>query len=90
MELILVQLLLLAPVGYLALQVIILRRWRGGFRLAAALPCLGWLIWAARFVHDVSLDPTSHNLFPFEMLIGVIASLGYLGVLAVLRRLLTA
>ena len=63
-----------------------LRRWASGWRMAAALPLLGRAVWVATFAWDVSLDPTSHNLFPFEILIGAGAALLYLGCLAVIRR----
>ena len=39
-------------------------------------------MWVARFAWDTTLDPTSHNLFPFEILIGAAAALLYLAVLA--------
>ena len=41
----------------------------------------------AKFAWDVTLDPTSHNLFPFELLIGAGMALLYLCCLALLRRL---
>ena len=81
-------LLLGIPVGYFWLQVCLLRRWAGEWRVAAALPAIGWLVWLAGFVRDVSVDPTSHNLFPFEILIGVALAGLYLGALALARRLL--
>ena len=65
----------------------LLRRWAGAWRLAAGLPLLGWAIWGGNFARDVTRDPTSHNLFPFEVLIGAGMALLYLGGLAVLRRL---
>ncbi len=88
MEYILVQLLPAVPIGYGLLQVLALRRWQGGFRLAAAAPLPGWAVWLAKFLYDVAIDPTSHNLFPFEILIGATVSLVYLSILTVLRRLL--
>ena len=36
---------------------------------------------------DVTVDATSHNLFPFELLIGTSGALLYLCCLALLRRL---
>jgi hypothetical protein len=75
------------PLAYAGLQVLVLRRWAGGWRLAAALPVLGWTLWAANFAYDVGRDPTSHNLFPFEVLMGAVAAAGYLGCLALLRRI---
>ena len=80
--------LLAVPAAYLWLQLRLLRRWAGAWRLAAALPAIGWSVWLAGFVRDVAADPTSHNLFPFEILIGVVAALVYLALLAISRRLL--
>jgi hypothetical protein len=85
MELLGFMVLLGVPLGYLALQLRLLRRWRGGWRLAAGAPLPIWLIWVARFAWDTTLDPTSHNLFPFEILIGAAAALLYLAVLAGIR-----
>ena len=80
-------LLLAAPVVYALVQIRALRRWAGAWRIAAGLPLLGWGIWGGNFARDVTRDPTSHNLFPFEVLIGAGMALLYLGGLAVLRRL---
>ena len=79
-------LLLAVPIGYVVAQTMLLRRWAGAWRLAAALTLPLWAAWATSFVRDVNLDPTSHNLFPFEILIGSVASLIYLGGLSVIRR----
>ena len=43
-----------------------------------------------RIVVDVARDPTSHNLWPFELLMWGAASVGILGALAVARRLARA
>jgi hypothetical protein len=75
------------PIAYLALQLRILTRWTGGFRTAALLPPALWAVWAAVFAFNVMRDPTSHNLFPFELLIGALLSLAYLGCLALVRTL---
>ena len=75
-------------VAYLAAQACCVIRWRGGWRLAAGLPLLGWAVWGGLFARDVTADPTSHNLFPFEIMIAVTAALVYLGVLAVARHML--
>ena len=55
--------------------------------MAAALPLPRWAVWVATFARDLGLDRTSHNLFPFEILIGAGTSLLYLGSLAVGRWL---
>ena len=85
MELLGFAILLGVPLGYLALQARLLHRGHGGWRLAAGAPLPIWLMWIARFAWDTTLDPTSHNLFPFEILIGAAAALLYLAVLAGLR-----
>ncbi|MGH8216481.1 MAG: hypothetical protein ACREPZ_12430 [Rhodanobacteraceae bacterium] len=43
-------------------------RWRGGWRLAAAVPAaiMGFVV--LRLIVDTARDPTSHNLWPFEIL----------------------
>jgi hypothetical protein len=82
--------LLGVPLGYLALQLRALRRWQGRGRLAAGLPLLGWAMWGLILARDVLRDPSSHNLFPFEILLGALAALAYLGLVAGLRRLLRA
>jgi hypothetical protein len=87
MDLVFPLLFLGIPLAYLVLQVCALSRWDGTFRLAAALPVLGWLLWGANFAVDVTRDPTSHNLFPFEILIGAVVATVYLGLLAIFRRL---
>jgi len=63
-------------------------KWRGGWRLAAALPIaiMGFVV--ARIVVDTSQDPTSHNLWPFEILMFGAASVAIVVVLVVARRLL--
>lgn len=63
-------------------------KWRGGWRVAAALPIamMGFVV--ARIVVDTAQDPTSHNLWPFEILMFGAASVAAVAVLALARRLL--
>jgi hypothetical protein len=42
-------------------------RWPRAARALWLLPGLGYLGWALLFFGDVLRDPTSHNLWPFEM-----------------------
>lgn len=44
-------------------------RWRGGWRLAAAVPAAAMAFVVLRIVIDTTRDPTSHNLWPFEIVI---------------------
>ena len=50
-----------------------------------ALMLLGWAGWGGMLARDLATDPTSHNLFPFEIMIGVALALAYLGCLALVR-----
>jgi hypothetical protein len=74
-------------VGSAAAPAWALWKWRGGWRLAAALPAgvIGFVI--LRIIIDTARDPTSHNLWPFEILIWGSLSLAAMAVLALARRL---
>jgi hypothetical protein len=75
-------------IGGVALPVRALRRWHGGWRLAAALPALWVGLVVLRIVLGTALDPTSHNLWPFELLQASVVSLVAIGALTAGRRLL--
>jgi len=74
----------------LAAPIWAMRRWRGGWRLAAAVPLalLGFVI--LRIVAGTAIDPTSHNLWPFEILLTGLIGLGILTLLALARRFVSA
>ena len=44
-----------------------LRRSRGGWRIAAAAPVVMMALVVLRILVDAARDPTSHNLWPFEI-----------------------
>lgn len=71
--------------SYVVAQYFALKRWTGGLRIAAAMPLPLWLVWGAVLVADLLRDPTSHNLFPFEILLGAIVALLYLAFLRLVR-----
>jgi hypothetical protein len=62
-------------------------KWRGGWRLAAMVPAAVMAFVVLRIVIDTARDPTSHNLWPFEILIWGGASAAAIGALALARRL---
>ncbi|MCD6679868.1 MAG: hypothetical protein LT102_04305 [Burkholderiaceae bacterium] len=62
------------------------RRWRGGWRIAAAVPAIMMAFVVLRIVLGTARDPTSHNLWPFEILLAGVASTGAVVVLVVLHR----
>ncbi len=63
------------------------RRWRGGWRVAAAVPIVVMAFVVLRLVVGVAADPTSHNLWPFEILQAGALSIVFMLVLFVARRL---
>jgi len=72
---------LLAP---LAMSAWAAWKWRGGWRLLGTLPGAWMAFVALRIVVDGMRDPTSHNLWPFEVLIfGVPCTLAMLAMFAV-------
>jgi hypothetical protein len=44
-------------------------RWRGGWRVAAMVPTALMAVVLLRLIIGTAIDPTSHNLWPFELLI---------------------
>lgn len=63
-----------------------LRRWDGGWRVAAAVPAVMIGFVALRIIVGVTDDPTSHNLWPFEILQVGALSLVVIGVLMAARK----
>ena len=65
-------------------------KWQGGWKIAAALPAtlMGFVV--LRIFVDTARDPTSHNLWPFEILQSGVGALATIVVLKVLRRVLGA
>lgn len=60
-------------------------RWRGGWRLAAALPLVVMGLVLLNIIVGVVIDPPSHNLWPLELLMVAIVGLVWIGVLALAR-----
>jgi hypothetical protein len=61
-------------------------KWRGWWRLAAVVPFAVMAFVVGRIVVDTARDPTSHNLWPFEILYSGAAGLALIVVLAAVRR----
>lgn len=74
------------PLVYLVVQLRALRRWEGLARKLAWLSALAAVVYVAKFAIDVSVDPTSHNLLPFELILVSLIGLAYLGVCALGRK----
>ena len=65
-------------------------KWRAGWRLAAAVPAGVVVFVVLRIVVDTARDPTSHNLWPFELLIAGTGALVAIGALTLMRRMMRA
>jgi hypothetical protein len=76
---------LLLGIGLTVFGVWALLRWHGVWGWAALVPLLLVLGVVLRIVIDVRANPTSHNLWPFEVLAGVMAAGVLLGVIALIR-----
>jgi len=74
------------PLVYLVVQLRALCRWEGIARNLAGLSALAAVVYVAKFAIDVSVDPTSHNLLPFELILVSLIGLAYLGVGALDRK----
>jgi peptidoglycan/LPS O-acetylase OafA/YrhL len=86
MDVVLVVFAALVALAFVIVQVWSLARWRGGWRTAALLPLIGFGFVAVRIVFDTRRDPTSHNLWPFEVLIAAAVALAALGLLVLGER----
>lgn len=64
-----------------------IRRWHGGWRLAAMVPAALMAFVVLRIVVGVALDPSSHNLWPFEIAMAAGISAVVMLALVVVRRL---
>ena len=82
--------LLAAAVTNVTIAIYATWRARGLRRLLASLPLLGLLGFGLNILVGVSRDPTSHNLWPFEILVtcvaGIIYSFAFLGLQALFLR----
>lgn len=63
-------------------------KWRGAWRVAVAVPAAVVLFVILRIVVDTARDPTSHNLWPFEVVVMSALSLAAVGGMKVVRRFL--
>jgi hypothetical protein len=76
----------LLVIAFLVAQVSSLWRWKGAWRLAGLLPLAYTLFVVMRIVVDTRQDPTSHNLWPMEVLLASVGGLIGLGMIAAFRR----
>lgn len=73
---------------FVVLNMWLLIRWQRIWRYIAAIPAAIFCVWLVQFLRDVSADPTSHNLWPFEIIFGSVAGLVFLGIASFVRSLI--
>jgi hypothetical protein len=73
--------------GGLIVPIYCVWKWRGVWKIAAAVPLAVVTFVVARILVDTARDPTSHNLWPFEILIWCGVALAGIGMLWVVRRM---
>lgn len=76
---------LLVIIGAIAWPIRAVRRWRGGWRTAALVPLavMGFVV--LRIFVGTLMDPTSHNLWPFELAMAGVVSVGAMMALVLAR-----
>jgi hypothetical protein len=72
---------LLLGIGLAAFGVRALLRWQGGWRWAALAPLLLVLGVGLNIVLGLRADPTSHNLWPFEVVGAIVLASAVLGLI---------
>lgn len=65
-------------------------RWRGGWRMGAAIPAAVMAFVVLRILLGTAIDPTSHNLWPFEIVMWGALSCGCMLVLGIAHKLSAA
>ena len=80
--------LLAVLLGGLGVPLWMVWKWRGGWAIAACIPAAVLAAVIVRIVIDTKRDPTSHNLWPFELIMFSAMALAFIGVLTVARRFL--
>jgi hypothetical protein len=74
------------PAAAIILAILALWRWRGWWRVFAAIPLVLIGIDGTRIILDTARDPTSHNLWPLELLLWTLPGLAVIALLWLLRR----
>jgi hypothetical protein len=90
MDLIVTLVLLAIGLAAIVVPFVALVRWQGLWRFLALVPAGVLTFVVARIVRDTAIDPTSHNLWPMELMVVGIPGLLFLGAVWLLRRWLSA
>lgn len=76
--------------GFIGLEIWLIRNWSGLWKFIVALPLIALFAVAGKIIFDVRENPTSHNLWPFEIIILCGYGLGAVLLIAILKAVFTA
>jgi len=84
--------LLMLALGFISLAAPIwaFRKWHGLWRMTTLVPIAVMLFIIFRLLIDTSHDPTSHNLWPFEIIIGCVFNMMIMAILLIIRKIMKA
>ena len=74
--------------GLIYASVMAIRKWGRYWRLLASVPLFAMAIVMLKIIVDTNNNPTSHNLWPFEILFYSVGGLAYLAIVFILRWLI--
>ena len=77
-------LMLIILVAFVIYEIWYAKKWKGVWRLVMLLP----LFLVAGVILNIAIDPESHNLFPFEVIIWVFIALLFKLILIVMRKII--
>ena len=76
--------------SFTGLAITLMRRWHGVWRWLAALPAVALVIVILNILIGTLREPTSHNLWPLEIVMWSAGGLVYLGVLSLIRKIIVS
>lgn len=74
--------------GAIMFSIINVLRWQGVWRVLAALPIAALIAWGIVIIVSISLNRTSHNLWPLELILWAAGAWLITGILILARRIL--
>ena len=75
---------------FVGVEVWLIKRWSGAWRIIVALPLLALVGVIGKIIIDVRENPTSHNLWPFEIIIWCGYGIGALLLISILRAIFSS
>ncbi len=70
---------------FVGIEIWALVKWKGAWRVAASLCRVSFCLVTGRIAIDISVNPASHNMWPFEIIVWSGLGIAVLGALVVIR-----